>query len=171
MNTVRDFILIKNKMHKYHWVKPDETVATALKKMSDHNLGAILVLEKNQVTGLFSERDYARKLLLQGRSSLTTPVKEVMTTDVLYVTPDYLLDECMALMTSKKIRHLPVIDQGRLLSVLSMDEVAEALLEGKEFMIAELTRYITGAPEPEVYRPKFKTVRELIWSKDRPVSA
>lgn len=171
MNTVKDFILTKNKMHKYHWVNPDETVATALKEMSDHNLGAILILEKNQVIGLFSERDYARKILLQGRSSLTTPVKDVMITDVLYVTPDYLLDECMALMTSKKIRHLPVIDQGQLLSVLSIDEVAEALLDGKEFMIAELTRYITGAPEPEVYKPKPRKVRELIWSKERPVSA
>lgn len=158
-------------MHKYHWVKPDETVAMALKEMSDHNLGAILILEKNQVVGLFSERDYARKILLHGRSSLTTPVKDVMTTDVLYVTPGYLLDECMALMTSKKIRHLPVIDQGQLLSVLSIDEVAEALLEGKEFMIAELTRYITGAPKQEIYRPTTKKVKELIWSKERPVSA
>ena len=147
MTTVKDLI-IKNKYHVLHWISPKDKVSTAIQKMSDHNLGALIVIENNKIVGVFSEKYYARKLLLKGKSSIDTNVCEVMERKVLYVTPDYDLEECLAIMTNKKIRDLPVIDNGLAVYLLSIDEVSLTLLAGKEFMISSLTQYITGVSEP-----------------------
>lgn len=167
MNTVRDLLTFKDKKRLFS-VSPYDTVASALCKMSDNNLGAILVMDEGEIVGLFSERDYARKLLLHGKSSLVTPIHEVMVRKVIYVTPDYLLDECLALMTKNHIRHLPVIDiKGEALALLSIEDIVEAILEGKEFMIAELTRYITGSLFANYEKPKRKNVRELVFIRPK----
>lgn len=143
-------------------VAPNDTVAMALQKMADFNLGAILVIDRNQISGIFSERDYARKILLQGKSSLTTPVFEVMNPRVIYVTPDYTLEECLALMTSKKMRHLPVIENTKLLSVITMEDVVAALIEDQVFYINELTKYVTGSLMLEEENSPHHLVRELV---------
>ncbi len=146
MINVRDLLSRKNSL-RLPSVFPRDSVATALSKMAENNLGAILVMENEQVVGIFSERDYARKLLLFKKSSLVTPVKDVMVKRIIYVTPDYSLEECLALMTKKHIRHLPVMDgSGSVHALISIEDVVEAILDGKEFIISELTRYVTGSP-------------------------
>lgn len=162
MQTVKDLLVYRGNARVYR-VAPFDTVAAALETMCERDLSAILVMDGEEVVGLFSERDYARKLLLQGKSSLVTPVRDVMNRDVLYVTPDDALEECLALMTNKHIRHLPVLDGGRVLALISIDDVVEATLDGKEFLIAELTRYVTGGAEPVAPERRRRRWRELIW--------
>jgi CBS domain-containing protein len=163
MNTVKELLISTNKK-KIFSVSPSDSVAKALRKMAVNNLGAILVMEEGKILGLFSERDYARKILLFGKSSLSTEINEVMAKKVIYVTPEYLLDECLALMTRKNIRHLPVLGVGgEVLALLSLEEVVEAILDGKEFMIAELTRYVTGSPVINYEKVKKDNVRELVF--------
>lgn len=167
MNTVRDLLTFRSKRQLFT-VSPYDTVATALRKMSDHNLGAILVMDEGEIVGLFSEREYARKLFLQGKSSPVTPVHEVMVRKVIYVTPDYLLEECLALMTKKHIFYLPVIDaNGVVQALIGIEDVVEAILDGKEFMIAELTRYVTGSPLSAYEKPRKNPVRELIYFRPK----
>jgi len=147
------------------FIAPIDTVATALQIMADNDLGAILVIDQNRIVGIFSERDYARKILLKGKSSLTTPVSEVMNSRVIYVTPDYTLEECLALMTKRKMRHLPVIDHSKLLSVITMEEVVGALIDDQVFYINELTKYVTGSLVLEDTDSPHHFVRELVWSQ------
>lgn len=165
MNTVRDLLSTRDKRIVH--VSPYDSVATALRKMSDENIGAILVLDDEEVVGVFSERDYARKLLLHGKSSLVTPIHEVMIRHVLYVTPNYSLEECLALMTKKHLRNLPVIEEGKVLALVSIDDIVEAVLEGKEFMISELTRYVTGSFFSSYEKPKLENIRELVFIKPK----
>lgn len=167
MYTVSDLLRFRNKRRLFS-VSPYDTVAAALGKMADNNLGAILVMDEGEIVGLFSERDYARKLLLHGKSSLVTPIHKVMVKKVIYVTPEYLLEECLALMTKKHIRHLPVIDnQGKVLALISLEDVVEAVLEGKEFLIAELTKYVTGSPLANYESPKRDNVLELVYCRSK----
>jgi predicted transcriptional regulator len=170
MNTVKELMAHKQSLagdsDSAHWhVMPHDTVATAIQRMSEYNLGAVLVLENHEIVGIFSERDYARKIMLMGKSSLTTPVFSVMAVNVIYVTPNYTLDECLAIMTNKHFRHLPVIENGKLVSLISIEDVAAALIEGKEFMIAELTKYITGAFHFQSKPALPPVVNELVWHK------
>lgn len=156
---------LQKKSGQVQFVTPTDTVAMALQKMADQDLGAILVIDDNRIVGIFSERDYARKILLKGKSSLTTPVFEVMNPRVIYVTPDYTLEECLALMTKKKMRHLPVIDHSRLLSVITMEDVVKALIEDQVFYINELTKYVTGSLVLENEDSPHHLVRDLFWTK------
>lgn len=156
---------LQKKSGQVQFVIPTDTVATALQKMADQDLGAILVIDDNRIVGIFSERDYARKILLRGKSSLTTPVSEVMNPRVIYVSPDYTLEECLALMTKKKMRHLPVIDNSRLLAVITMEDVVKALIEDQVFYINELTKYVTGSLVLENEDSPHHSVRELFWTK------
>src|SRR5206468_2973107 len=103
----------------------------------------LVVLDGGKVAGIFSERDYARKVVLQGKSSKTTSVGELMTREVLYVNPDDTIENCMALMTQKRHRHLPVLDNGRLVGLVSIGDVVKAIISDREFTIRELERYIT----------------------------
>jgi CBS domain-containing protein len=103
-----------------------------------------VVLEQGNVAGIFTERDYARKVVLKGRSSKTTTIGELMITDVLYVGPDDTIEDCMALMTDKRLRHLPVMENGKLVGVVSIGDIVKVVISNREFIIRELERYITG---------------------------
>ena len=125
-------------------IAPDASVYDAIQLMADKQVGALLVLDAQKLVGIISERDYARKVILQGKSSHTTRVSEIMTTTVFYVRPEQSLEDCMALMTSKRVRHLPVMSEGRLLGVVSIGDLVKALLAEREIRIEQLEQYITG---------------------------
>lgn len=134
-------------------VGPDATLLEALEKMADKNVGAVLVLgAKGEVLGLFSERDFARKIIIKGRTVEATKVKEVMTEKVLYVTPATSISDCMNLMTEKRVRHLPVISDGVPVGLVSIGDVVKATLEQQELLITrqaaelgQLERYVDGS--------------------------
>jgi CBS domain-containing protein len=136
--------LLQTKGQDIWSITPDALVIDALKLMAEKRVGALLVLEVDQVVGILSERDYARKVSLQGKSSKTTPVREIMTQKVVYVRPEQSIEECMALMTDKRIRHLPVLDGNQLIVVISIGDVVKAVISEQEFIIAQLENYITG---------------------------
>jgi CBS domain-containing protein len=139
--TVRDMLRGKSSVYS---VGPGDTVYDALRLMADRNIGAVLVQSNAEIDGIFSERDYARKVILLGKTSRETLVREVMTTRVVSVEPDWTADQCMALMTEKHIRHLPVMEQGRLIGVISIGDVVRAVVEEQLFTINSLQRYITS---------------------------
>jgi CBS domain-containing protein len=136
--------LLRAKGNEVLAVSPDRPVFEALAVMAEKNVGALLVVEGNRLVGVFSERDYARKVILKGKSSKEIPVREIMSSHVLYVGPQNTIEECMALMTEKRIRHLPVLDDGRLVGVISIGDVVKAVIAEQEFVIDQLQRYITG---------------------------
>ena len=142
MHTVRH--LLQDKGNQVWSIAPLATVYEALELMAKKNVGALLVIENGNVVGMFTERDYARKVILQGRSSKTTSVGELMTADVLYVSPDDTTENCMAIMTDKHLRHLPVMENGQLAGIVSIGDVVKAIISDREFTIRELERYITG---------------------------
>ena len=113
--------------------------------MAKHEVGAVLVLDGEQLVGIFSERDYARKIILQGKTSKETQVSEIMSDKVAYVTPNVSLDECMALMTEKHFRHLPVLDdEGNVLGIISIGDLVKETISDQQFLIAQLEHYIAG---------------------------
>lgn len=137
--------LLANKHRLLAVVTPSDSVFHALTVMSEHNVGALLVLEGEQLVGVFSERDYARKIILQGKSSKETLVREIMSDKVAYVTPSTTLDECMALMTEKHFRHLPVLNEdGSVAGMISIGDLVKETISSQQFLIAELERYIAG---------------------------
>jgi CBS domain-containing protein len=126
-------------------VTPDDSVFHALSLMAMHDVGAVLVLDGEHLVGIFTERDYARKLILQGKSSKETLVSEIMSDKVAYVTLDATVDECMALMTEKHFRHLPVLsDDGEVIGIVSIGDLVKATISNQQFMISQLEHYITG---------------------------
>jgi CBS domain-containing protein len=126
-------------------VAPGDTVFHALTVMAKHGVGALLVLDGEQLVGIFSERDYARKIILQGKTSKETLVSEIMSDKVAYVTPAATLDECMALMTEKHFRHLPVLDDaGNVLGIISIGDMVKETISNQKFLIAQLEKYIAG---------------------------
>jgi CBS domain-containing protein len=137
--TVRQMLRGKREIYS---VAPDDTVFDALQLMADKNVGAVLVLSGDELDGIFSERDYARKVILLGKTSKDTLVREIMTTRVICVEPDWTADQCMALMTDKRVRHLPVIDGGRVAGVISIGDVVRAVVDEQQFTITTLERYI-----------------------------
>jgi len=139
--TVRDMLRGKSGVYS---VGPGDTVYDALRLMADKNIGAVVVRSDQKLDGIFSERDYARKVILLGKTSRETLVKEIMTTPVISIEPDWTADQCMALMTEKRVRHLPVIEQDRLVGVISIGDVVRAVVEDQQFTIRSLERYITS---------------------------
>jgi CBS domain-containing protein len=127
-------------------VTPDTFVFDALQLMAEKNCGALVVLEEDKVVGIFSERDYARKVILKGKASKDTPVKEIMSAQVYFVRPQSSIEECMALMTDKRIRHLPVLEDSKVVGVISIGDVVRAVISEQEFTIKQLENYITGSP-------------------------
>ncbi|QRM18816.1 CBS domain-containing protein [Dechloromonas sp. TW-R-39-2] len=126
-------------------VAPSDTVFHALSVMAKHDVGALLVLDGEQLVGIFSERDYARKIILHGKTSKDTQVREIMSDKVAYVTPAASLDECMALMTEKHFRHLPVLnDDSSVAGMISIGDLVKETISSQQFLIAELERYISG---------------------------
>jgi CBS domain-containing protein len=143
MTTVKN--VLQAKENNIWSIAPDAIVFDALKIMAEKNIGALLVMQKEKVAGIFSERDYARKIVLKGESSHTTAVKDVMTSGVLTVQPEQSIDECMALMTNKHVRHLPVLEDGNLIGLISIGDVVKAIISEHEYTIKQLENYITGA--------------------------
>jgi CBS domain-containing protein len=127
-----------------HSVTPGTSVYSALELMAEKNIGALLVMDVGSLVGIFSERDYARRVALQGKSSRLLAVKEVMTTRVLGIRPEQTTEECMALMTEKHVRHLPVTNGDRLVGVISIGDVVRAMIDEQRFVIQQLENYITG---------------------------
>ena len=142
MNNVRQLLQTKG---KDVWsITPGTSVLDALKLMADKNIGALMVIDGERLAGIFSERDYARKVTLKGKSSRELTVAEVMTTDVISVRPEQTIVDCMELMTEKRIRHLPVIDAGRTVGVISIGDVVKSIISVQKDTITHLEEYITG---------------------------
>ena len=135
--------LLQRKGHTVWSIMPDASVFEAVQLMAEKGVGALMVVDRNELVGVISERDYAREIVLKDRVSRETPVRSIMTHRVLYVRPQQTLEECMALMTEKNLRHLPVLDNGRLVGVVSMRDVVKDLIAEKEFLIEQLENYIT----------------------------
>jgi len=142
MSTVRD--MIRKKGGEVYTLAPDATVFDALALMAMVNSGAVLVMDGEKVEGILSERDCVRKVDLEGKSAKTTKVTEIMTTKVVYIEAGQPLEECMALMIDKNIRHLPVFDGGKLLGLISVRDVLKEVVDVQKFMISQLEHYITG---------------------------
>lgn len=143
MLTVRE--LLAKKGSEVWSVSPDATVYDALQVMAARNVGAVLVLEDGDLAGILSERDYARQVILKGKASRDTPVRDIMTTSLVTVSPERTIDDCMALMTERRIRHLPVLQADVLLGVLSIGDVVKAVISEKEFHIEQLESYIASS--------------------------
>ena len=127
-----------------HTIEPTASVYEAVKLMADKNVGALVVTERGKVVGIVSERDYARKVVLLARSSQDTPLSEIMSSPVMYVRPDQTSEECMVLMTENRLRHLPVIDGGRLLGIISIGDLVKDIIAEQRFTIEQLEHYISG---------------------------
>ena len=127
-----------------HAIAPSASVFDAVKLMAEKSIGALLVMENQKIDGIITERDYARKIVLMGRSSKETPVRDIMTSPVMYVRPDQTNDECMALMTDNRLRHLPVIDNGKLIGLISIGDLVKDIISEQKFIIDQLEHYIMG---------------------------
>ena len=137
--------LLSDKQRPLAVVAPADTVFHALSVMAQNDVGALLVLDGERLVGIFSERDYARKIILQGKSSKETQVRDIMSDRVVYVTPSATLDECMALMTQKHFRHLPILnDDQSVAGIISIGDLVKETISSQQFLIAELERYIAG---------------------------
>jgi signal-transduction protein with cAMP-binding, CBS, and nucleotidyltransferase domain len=146
MLTVRR--IIQSKGNYYCSVEAETTAYDALQLMADRDIGAVLVMSEGRVVGMFSERDYARKVILKGKSSKETSVAELMSSPVITIGPDDTIDYCMALMTVKKHRHLPVVENSRILGVVSIGDVVRSIISNQKSTIRDLERFIYGADYP-----------------------
>ena len=136
--------LLNNKDNQIWSVEPKISIFEALKIMSDKEIGALLVIEDEKLVGIFSERDYARKVILKGKSSINTQVGELMTKKVLYIDPEKNINDCMAIMTDKHIRHLPVINNHKVIGIVTIGDVVNQIISEQEFTIHHLENYIMG---------------------------
>lgn len=141
MRTVRQ--LLEAKGGRAIAIAPEEPVLEAIQLMADHHIGAVLVMRGNELIGILSERDYARKVILKGRSSAETAAWEIMSSPVVSVGPQDTVNTCMRVMTDRRIRHLPVVDDGQVVGVLSIGDLVKALIEEQQQEIAQLQHYIT----------------------------
>ena len=144
MTTIRQ--LLDEKGHEVFSVAANDTVYTALGKMAEKNVGALAVMAGEKLVGIITERDYARKVFLKGRASPTTSVQEIMETKVFYAQPDQSVEDCMAIMTDKRIRHLPVIEDAKLVGVISIGDLVKSIISDQKFLIDQLEHFITGQP-------------------------
>ena len=142
MKTVAE--LLKAKPARVVKVRPEQSVLEAIKVLAEHDVGAAIVMTGERLAGIFSERDYTRKVILKGRSSDSTRVEEIMTPNVVVVSPRTKTRECMALMTEKNIRHLPVVDNGRVIGMVSIRDIVSDIIADQDFTIEQLEHYISG---------------------------
>ncbi|RPH64617.1 MAG: CBS domain-containing protein [Burkholderiales bacterium] len=145
MGTVAS-ILRSKKDPVVYTVAPTATVRDVLEAMARHNVGGLLVVDDERIVGIFTERDYARKCVLSGRQSDETPVRELMTSPVMYVSPEETNENCMALMTENRLRHLPVIDEGKLVGLVSIGDLVKDIISEQKYVIEQLEHYIMGEP-------------------------
>jgi signal-transduction protein with cAMP-binding, CBS, and nucleotidyltransferase domain len=143
MATVKQ--LLESKDNHIWSISPETTVFEGLQFMAEKNIGALMVTRDEKLIGIFSERDYARKVILKGKASKDTTIGELMTREVVYTTPEDSLDECMALMTAKRIRHLPILNNGKLIGLLTLGDLVKQIMSNQEFKIQELEKYISGS--------------------------
>lgn len=136
--------VLATKGSQVHTIRPTDTVFDAVKKMVDLNSGSLLVTEADEIHGIITERDYLRNIVLAGRTSKTTQVREIMTTELVVVKPDAPVEEAMAIMTARRIRHLPVVDQGKLAGIVSIGDLVKQISQDRQFEVQYLTDYITG---------------------------
>jgi CBS domain-containing protein len=139
---VRD--ILREKGMAVHCISPDATVYDALKAMAEKNVGALVVFDGDKLVGMVSERDYARKIVLKSKLSKDTPIKEIMSPNVVTVTPDKDIEECMGLMTEKRYRHLPVVEGERVVGIISIGDIVKGIIDHKEYIIEQLEDYIRG---------------------------
>jgi CBS domain-containing protein len=142
MTTAHD--ILRYKGSTVHSVRPDDTVLAALGVMAEHDIGAVLVLDGDTIAGILTERDYARKVALVGRASKDSPVRAIMTANVVCVPPSRTVEECMALMTERRCRHLPVVEGGRVVGLVSIGDLVKAMIDEQEATINQLKSYIAG---------------------------
>ena len=143
MTAVADILKSKSD-NTVHAIAPGDSVLDALQRMAEKRSGALLVMEGETIVGIVTERDYARKIALLGRTSAATLVRDVMTADVMYVRPTQTSQECMALMTENRLRHLPVVDGARLVGLISIGDLVKDIISEQQFIIEQLEHYITG---------------------------
>jgi CBS domain-containing protein len=143
MTTVKQLLDIKGR--NILSISPNDSVYAAVERMSENNVGALLVLENGKLVGILSERDYARKVILKGKSSKNTLIREIMTPDVLCVSPETTVEECMALLTENRVRHLPVMEGGKLTGIVSIGDLVKQIISDKDFTIQQLEHYIHSA--------------------------
>ena len=144
MTAVADILKAKTSQ-TVHAIGPNDSVFDALQRMADKRVGALLVMEGDAIVGILTERDYARKIALKGRTSALTLVRDVMTTAVMFVRPNQTSEECMALMTDNRLRHLPVVnDDGKLVGLISIGDLVKDIISEQKFVIEQLEHYITG---------------------------
>jgi len=136
--------LLADKGNRVFSIGPDEAVLVAVRMMADRHIGALLVMNGNELAGIVSERDYARKIILQGRASSETPIRDIMTSPVVTVGPNDSIDTCMRVCTERRIRHLPVVDGGKVVGVLSIGDLVKAVISAQSQEIEQLQRYIAG---------------------------
>ena len=141
MKTITHFLA--DRSEQVWSVKPDDTVLDALKLMADKNIGALLVISDERLVGIFSERDYARKVVLMGKSSSSLLIREIMTTKTISITPNHSIEQCMQIMSDHKIRHLPILRGDRVVGMISIGDVVKAMIETQKIMIEQLQQYIT----------------------------
>jgi CBS domain-containing protein len=142
MRTVRD--ILQGKGFDVYAIAPESSVYQALQLMAEKNVGALMVMTGDTVVGLISERDYARKIVLKGRLSRDVAVREIMTPEIVAIGPEEDVERCMTLMTHKRVRHLPVFENGRLIGLISIGDIVKAIIEHKEETIQQLEKYIKG---------------------------
>lgn len=142
MQTINQLLL--NKGSQVETVATDETVFEALAIMADKEIGSLVVLQDDKPVGLFSERDYARNIILKGRTSKQTQVSEVMSSHVVVAHPEQTVEDCMAIMTEKRVRHLPVMQDNQLIGIISIGDLVKAIIENQQFVIEQLVSYING---------------------------
>jgi len=142
MQSIRD--ILKQKDGEIRSIRPDASVLDAIREMARHGVGALLVMRDGQLLGILSERDYARKVILQGRRSESTTVGEIMSDKVITIGPEWMARDCLALMTEKFIRHLPVLEEGHVVGVVSIGDLVKSVIQEQQYVIEELERYVTG---------------------------
>jgi IMP dehydrogenase len=157
MATVRQ--LLQGKGYEVASIDPDKSVYEAMKLMADKNIGALLVLQDGKLVGIFTERDYSRKAYKLDKSAKDIPVREIMTTQIAYVSPDYLTEDCMALVTELRVRHLPVLENNEVIGIISIGDLVKDAISGQQFIIDQLERYIYGEfvnPNVAEYAAKYR---------------
>jgi len=142
MTTVKH--VLDQKGHHVHFIHPDASVFDALKMMAENNIGSLVVLEDGKLVGVITERLYAREIVLKGRTSPGTRVRDIMSTRVIYTRPDQSVEECMAVMTAKAVRHLPVLESGRLVGIVSIGDMVKSVISDQKFIIEQLEHFIHG---------------------------
>lgn len=142
MATLRQ--ILDTKGHDVATIEPNDSVYDAIKKMADKNIGSLVVMDDEKIIGIITERHYARNVVLKGKTSPKTPVKDIMSTRVICAWPDQSVEECMAVMTDKSVRHLPVLENKSLVGLVSIGDLVKSIISDQKFTIEQLERYIGG---------------------------